>query len=93
MKTVGTTLKTQRNPLNDVTENTCFRGFLLINLPPSSSQKGLKKKFIAILKLTFQRLHSKLKIKIDQKFYVRFRGHRKMQHMLTKLKIIVIDDM
>ena len=27
MKTVGTTQKTQRNPLNDGAENTCFRDF------------------------------------------------------------------
>ena len=27
MKTVGTTQKTQRNPLNEGAENTCFKGF------------------------------------------------------------------
>ena len=32
---VGSTQKTQGNPLNDGAENTCFRDFLLINLPPS----------------------------------------------------------
>ena len=74
MKTVSTTLKTQRNPLNNVAENTCFRGFRLINLPPKCPEK----KFIAILKLTFQGLHCELKIKNDQKFYTRFRDHEKI---------------
>ena len=41
METVGTTLKTQRNPLNDVAENTCFRGFRLINLPPKCPEKKI----------------------------------------------------
>ena len=71
MKRVGTTQKTQGNPLNKGAENTCFKGFWLINLPPSSP-KCPEKKFIAILKLTFQRLHSELKIKKWLKIFYAF---------------------
>ena len=40
---VGSTQKTQGNPLNDGAENTCFRDFCLINLPPSSLKCPEKK--------------------------------------------------
>ena len=43
MKRVGTTQKTQGNPLNKAAENTCFKGFWLINLPPSSPKCPEKK--------------------------------------------------
>ena len=43
MKRVGTTQKTQGNPLNKGAENTCFKGFWLINLPPSSPKCPEKK--------------------------------------------------
>ena len=43
MKTVGMTQKTQGNPLNKGAENTCFKGFWLINLPPSSPKCPEKK--------------------------------------------------
>ena len=43
MKTVGRTQKTQGKPLNKGAENTCFRDFWLINLPPSSPKCPEKK--------------------------------------------------
>ena len=43
MKTVGTTQKTQRNPLNEGAENTCFRDFLTNKSAPSSPKCPEKK--------------------------------------------------
>ena len=78
MKRVGTTQKTQGNPLNEGAENTCFKGFWLINLPPFLPKVAWKEIHCnseSIFPKATQWAKNK---KNDKNFCTRFRDHKKI---------------